>query len=538
MLRTLHRCALAPALSLVLAAGGVTLTAAPATAAPVVAADRTGGAAGGPLDGILDPVTDLLNALVGPIINGTAAVGSPLTLTMPEWNLLGVANQVQWLADGVPIPGATGTTFTPTLDEAGKNVQALVTGSVLGVLTLLVKEVYSGVVAIPLPGGGGGGGGGGEGGGTGNPVLEVLSDPAITGIPGVGSLLQVLNPIWSLPGVTTTYQWFVDGAPVPGATGPTYVPVLSDAGKQLHAVVTGTLAGLPVLTALTGFLTIPQTEASPLQATSAATVTGTARVGKVISVQDPTWNEEGVTHAYQWLRDGSPISGATDKTYTLTPDDYGRRVVAKVTGHKEGWTDSTVDSNEVTPGLGDPPSFTTQPSVSGTYALGRTLTALPGAWGQGSTPAHTYQWRRGGQVISGATSSTYAVAADDLGSTLSVTVTATRAGYQPATFTTSALPVAKLASATTLKGKKKARAGKPLRVKVGVLVDGFAPDGVVSILDGSKSLKRLRIARGTKKVKLPKLSKGKHVLTAVYAGSDATEESRSKTLKVRVLPRR
>ena len=89
-----------------------------------------------------------------------------------------------------------------------------------------------------------------------------------------------------------------------------------------------------------------------------------------------------------------------------------------------------------------------------------------------------------------------------------------------------------------LKGKKKARAGKPLRVKVGVLVDGFAPDGVVSILDGSKTLKRLRIARGTKKVKLPKLSKGKHVLTAVYAGSDATEGSRSKTLKVRVLPRR
>ena len=119
-----------------------------------------------------------------------------------------------------------------------------------------------------------------------------------------------------------------------------------------------------------------------------------------------------------------------------------------------------------------------------------------------------------------------------------MTVTATRAGYQPATFTTSALPVAKLASATSLKGKKKARVGKPVRVKVGVLVDGFAPDGVVSILDGSKTLKRLRIARGTKKVKLPKLSKGKHVITAVYAGSDATEESRSKPLKLKVLPRR
>jgi hypothetical protein len=117
-------------------------------------------------------------------------------------------------------------------------------------------------------------------------------------------------------------------------------------------------------------------------------------------------------------------------------------------------------------------------------------------------------------------------------------VTAARTGYQPATFTTSSLPVAKLPSRTTLKGRKKVRAGKPLRVAVGVVVDGFAPDGVVSVLDGTKTLKRFRIARGTKRVRLPKLSKGKHVLTAVYAGSDATEQSRSKALRLRVLPRR
>ena len=43
MLPTLHRCALAPALSLVLAAGGVTLTAAPATAARLVARPTTAG---------------------------------------------------------------------------------------------------------------------------------------------------------------------------------------------------------------------------------------------------------------------------------------------------------------------------------------------------------------------------------------------------------------------------------------------------------------------------------------------------------------
>ncbi len=528
----LSRRALAPALSLVLTAGGVTLAAAPATAAapsaPAATSHRLSDAA---VSGSrqIPLLGDLLEVLVGPLLSGLGDVGETLTLTPPQWSLPGVINTVQWLADGVPIPGATGLSFVPTLEEAGKNVQAKVTGSLLGLLPL---ETFTGIIPIPLPGGGGDGGTGE------NPLLEVLGDPTLTGIPGVGSLLQVLNPIWSLPGVSTTYQWFVDNVPVPGATGPTFVPDLEDAGKQVYARVTGTLAGLPVLNVLTGSLLIPLAPEQPLAAASAATLGGTAKVGKVLTVQDPTWNEEGVTHTYQWLRDGAPITGATAQTYTLAPEDLGRQVVVKVTGTKEGWTDSTVDSNAVVPQLGDPPTFTTQPSVTGTHRLGETLTATPGAWGAGSTPTFTYQWRRGVQPIPGATAATYAVTAADLGSTLSVVVTATRTAYSPATFTTSAVPVAKLASATTIKGKKKVRAGKPVRVVLGVVVDGLAPDGTVTVLDGTRELKTVPIASGTRKLKVKGLKPGKHKLSAVYSGSGATEESRSKVLKLRVLKRR
>lgn len=535
----LSRRALAPALSLVLTAGGVTLAAAPATAAaPAVS---TVGLSDAAVSGArqLPLLGGLLEAVVGPLLSGLGAVGETLTLTPPEWNLLGVTNSVQWLADGVPIPGATGLSFVPTLEQAGKNLQAKVTGSLLGLLPL---ETFTNVIPIPLPGGGGDGGGGtggGDGGGTGeNPLLEALSDPALTGIPGVGSLLQVLNPVWSLPGVSTTYQWFVDNVPVPGATGPTFVPGLEDAGKEVYARVTGTLAGVPVVNLLTSRLLVPLAPEQPLAASSAATLAGTAKVGKVLTVQDPTWNEEGVTHTYQWLRDGAPIAGATAKTYTLAPEDLGRQVVVKVTGSKEGWTDSTVDSNAVVPQVGDAPTFTTQPSVSGAYRLGQTLTANPGTWGTGSTPTFTYQWRRGGQPITGATAATYAVTATDLGSTLSVTVTATRAAYAPATFTTSALPVAKLPSATTITGKKKVRAGKPVRVVLGVVVDGLAPDGTVTVLDGTRELKTVPIASGRRTLKVKGLKPGKHKLSAVYSGSGATEESRSKVLKLTVLKRR
>ncbi|MEC9051932.1 MAG: hypothetical protein VX747_05685, partial [Actinomycetota bacterium] len=142
----MHRRALAPALSLVLAAGGVTLTAAPATAAPRPAATTQGHQ--------VDGLFGLLEAVVEPLISGLGGVGETLTLSLPEWNLLGVSNEVQWLSGGSPIPGATGTSFVPTLEQAGSAVQAQVTGTVLG---LLPVTYLTNAIPIPLPGGGGGG---------------------------------------------------------------------------------------------------------------------------------------------------------------------------------------------------------------------------------------------------------------------------------------------------------------------------------------------------------------------------------------------
>lgn len=79
-----------------------------------------------------------------------------------------------------------------------------------------------------------------------------------------------------------------------------------------------------------------------------------------------------------------------------------------------------------------PPSNVTLPSVSGTAAVGSTLTASTGTWDE--TPAFTYQWRRcdtGGASCSdfaGATASTYPLVQADAGSTIRVRVTATNAG--------------------------------------------------------------------------------------------------------------
>lgn len=75
-----------------------------------------------------------------------------------------------------------------------------------------------------------------------------------------------------------------------------------------------------------------------------------------------------------------------------------------------------------------------QPTISGTAAVGTTLTATPGTWGTLPT-SWTYQWLRGGTPIPDATSATYVPTTADVGSALSVTATGTKFGmtHPPAT---------------------------------------------------------------------------------------------------------
>jgi len=76
------------------------------------------------------------------------------------------------------------------------------------------------------------------------------------------------------------------------------------------------------------------------------------------------------------------------------------------------------------------PSNSTPPSVSGTAQDGMTLTASAGAWDGTQPIAYAYQWKRCDEAgtscaeITGATSTTYKLTSDDIGSTIEIRVTA------------------------------------------------------------------------------------------------------------------
>lgn len=74
---------------------------------------------------------------------------------------------------------------------------------------------------------------------------------------------------------------------------------------------------------------------------------------------------------------------------------------------------------------GSAPINTVAPVVSGTATVGQTLTTTNGTWTGAPAPTFTYQWKRTGSNIGGATSSTYVLVAADYANTIRCVVTAT-----------------------------------------------------------------------------------------------------------------
>ena len=99
-----------------------------------------------------------------PVVTGTAAVGGVLSCSQGAW-VGGDSLTWQWLRDGAPIPGATGTTYAPTTADVGLAIACRVTASNGGGASSSVSAAVvpvaggpgpakDGVVAEPDPGAG------------------------------------------------------------------------------------------------------------------------------------------------------------------------------------------------------------------------------------------------------------------------------------------------------------------------------------------------------------------------------------------------
>jgi lysozyme len=193
-----------------------------------------------------------------------------------------------------------------------------------------------------------------------------------------------------------------------------------------------------------GASAIPPYPSGPPSTASPPTIVGTPQTTKTLTGLPGQWaGGKPVTFLYQWLRCDaagatcSPIPGALQETYVPTTDDLGHALVLSVTAQT---TAAAVVANSpptvaVTAGgsTATRPVATSTPTVTGTAQAGQTLTTSVGTW-SGAPSSFAYQWRRcnatGTQcaAVLGASAATYTLTAGDIGSTISLIVTATGKG--------------------------------------------------------------------------------------------------------------
>jgi hypothetical protein len=155
-----------------------------------------------------------------------------------------------------------------------------------------------------------------------------------TALPNSGVLY--VNPTVSPSDATITYQWRRDGTDIPGATNFYYYPTAADAGQSLAVAVTASSGGLAT-TAVS-----ESVAAGPV--IQALSHSGAAQVGYYLLVQ-ATVVPTDATLTYQWRRNGTVISGATDFYYLSTQADLGTNLSVVVTATYAGLSTSYTSAN-------------------------------------------------------------------------------------------------------------------------------------------------------------------------------------------------
>ena len=242
-----------------------------------------------------------------PVISGTTTVGQTLTTSTGTWSGTLASYTFQWKRGGTNIAGATGSTYLLVTADGGTNITCTVTATNTAGSASATSTAVGPITALVLPA---------------NTVL-----PVISGTAQVGSTLTTTNGTWTgTPTITYAYQWQRGGSNIGGATGNTYALVTADAGANITCTVTATNAAgnTSATSAAVGpVLGVPVNSVLPV-------ISGTTTVGQTLTTTAGTWSGSP-TYTYQWLRNGSSISGATASTYVLVSADATTNVSVTVT---------------------------------------------------------------------------------------------------------------------------------------------------------------------------------------------------------------
>ena len=296
----------------------------------------------------------------------------------------------QWRKNGVSIGGATASSYTTPATTAADN------GALFSVVvTNSLGSATSSAATLTV-----------------NTPVSITSQPASQTVTAGQTATFSITATGTAP---LSYQWTKNGANISGATGPAYTTpatVIGDSGAQFTVVVSNPAGSV---TSSTATLTVTATPVAPSITTQPASQT-------IATGQTATFSVTASGTAplsYQWSKNGASIGGAVAASYTTaatTAADNGA-LYSVVVSNSLG----SIFSSNATLTVNDPPAITSQP-VGPTVLVGQT--ASFSVTSTGAAPL-SYQWRKNGTNIGGATAANYttpATTAADSGAQYSVVV--------------------------------------------------------------------------------------------------------------------
>ncbi|WP_345069901.1 excalibur calcium-binding domain-containing protein [Leifsonia kafniensis] len=257
-----------------------------------------------------------------------------------------------------------------------------------------------------------------------------VTDPLAT---FVGSSTGAQTPVASAgPGPETQRQTETEPEPAPEIAAAqtqaqAQVPAVTEAPAQVRTEAPAQTQAKTEAPAQAQTQGMTSAAVKTLTATPTPRLSGAAKLGSTLTASAGSWTPATVTLSYQWKRSGTTITGATKPAYKVATADMGKTLTVTVTGKKTGYQMAVMTSAPTGKAFANFTS-TPVPSISGSAAIGAKLTATPGIWAPGSA-ALSYQWKRSGATIAGATGRTYLVSPTDVDRTFTVTVTAKLANY-------------------------------------------------------------------------------------------------------------